>query len=234
MTTRKMTTDSTLASHTLRPRILGAAGSLLLVLTACSGSASSDAAPEGGSEPTTAVATPTTTAPSDPEPVPQELLEGALAAYAEGYEFKSTTIVNDQEVSSQAGRWMGGSSQITVKSGDGQAEFIITQAGQWTRLPGGEWEELDGAPATGFPLEGMESPGLIALVSSNGAETSVLATYPAEAVGLSGELIDVLLQFTGKDLTGFSFTADIDGTIVTSDAQLNPLTDTTPITAPAG
>jgi hypothetical protein len=235
MTTRKTTTDPSLASHRLRPRLLGAAIALLVLVTACS----SDDSPEAA--PTTATAGPTTTAAGTESPaatvappVPAELLATALATYADGYEFSTTTSVNDQNASTQTGRWLEGASQLTVESGDGVVEFIITDAGQWTRLPGEEWEELEGAASTAYPLEGMNNPESITLVSTAEDRTTVLATYTAADVGLSGDPVDVTLVFADGNLVGFSFTADLDGTIVSSDTSLAPLTDTSPITAPTG
>jgi len=235
MTTRKTTTDPSLASHRLRPRYLGAAIALLVLVTACSSDEPREAAPA------TATASPATTAAgTEPPgttaapPAPTELLTAALATYAGGYDFSTTTTVNDQEVSTQTGRWLEGASHLTVESGDGVVEFIITDAGQWTRLPGEEWEELEGTPSTGYPLEGMDNPESIALISTADDRTALLATYPAAAVGLSGDPVDVTLVFTGGNLVGFSFTADLDGTIVSSDTSLAPPTDTTPITSPTG
>ena len=235
MTTRKTTTDPSLASYRLRPRQLGAVVALLVLVTACS----SDEPPEAA--PTTATAGPATTAAgTEPPgttvapPAPTELLTAALANYADGYEFSTTTTVNDQEVSTQTGRWLDGASYVTVESGDGVVEFIITDAGQWTRLPGEEWEELEGTASTGYPLEGMDNPEAIVLVSTTDDRITLLATYTAGAVGLSGDPVDVTLAFAGESLVGFSFTADLDGTIVSSDTSLAPLIDTSPITAPTG
>ena len=232
-----METDPSLASPQLRPRIIGAAAALLVILAACSGNSaeqatSTDAPPIRVSS--TQAVTPSTAPAAAAAAAPGELLDAALTAYADGYEFSTTTIVNDQAVTAQTGRWLDGASQIVVTSGDAKVEFLITPNGQWTRLPDGEWEAMDTAPETGYPLDGMREPESLEMLTSAGGRTKVMATYPAADVGLSGDPVEVLLDFEDRKLVGFSFTADIDGAVVESTATLRPISDTTPVTAPTG
>lgn len=229
--TKKTTTDSSLRSNAWRPRT-GAAIALVLLLAACSSSDEPVATTAGDSAAatTTSHAAPTTTvAPPDPS----KLLATALEQYSNGYQFRATTVVNDQEATVQTGRWLDGASQITVRSGDGEVEYIITPDSQWVRLPGGEWEEIAATPALAYPLESMTTPNSLELIAASDGTASVSAFYAAEAVGLAGDPVEVVLDFDAGALVGVTFTTDLDGNIVESTTSLSPLADTTPITAPA-
>lgn len=143
-----------------------------------------------------------------------------------------TTAVNDQEAVVQTGRWLDDASQLTVASGDAEVEYIVTAAGQWTRLPDGEWEQIVGTPTVDFPLERMANPQSIEVIASDDASVAVAAVYPADFMGLSGDPIEVVFDFRQGVLVGMSFTADIEGNVTESNTALSPLSDTTPITAP--
>lgn len=179
---------------------------------------------------TTAAATTTTAAPIDPA----ALLGSALEAYAAGYEFTATTTVNDQVATVQSGRWLGGASQLTVESGDGVVEYVLTADGQWARLPGAEWQQLEGDPVTDNPLTPWATPESLAVTNGDAATTVVAARYPATTVGLTGDPIDVTLTFTGETLSEIAYTTEVDGNRQTTQTIFAPLTDATPITTPTG
>jgi hypothetical protein len=232
-TTKKTTTDSLFGSNKWRPRSIGAAIALALLVTACS----SDEEPAATTAPvlvtTTAV---TTSVVEEKTPVasigPSDLLANALQQYSNGYQFRATTTVNDQEASVQTGRWLNGASQITVQFGGGEVEYIITADGQWVRLPGGEWEEIDGALPVSYPLEPLAKPESLGPVSVTGSTARVRATYAASAFGLSGDQVDVLLDFDAGALVGVSFAHSVDGIVTESTTSLGLLAEATPITAP--
>lgn len=232
-TTKTMTIDPSFGPHRWRPRLLGAAIALAVVSSACSsgGEAATTATAETAPNTSTATTASTSIANSSPDPV--ELLGKAIDEHRAGYEFVATTTVNDQEATVQTGRWLAGSSQIAIKSGAGEVEYIITDEGHWTRLPDGEWERLDDASITTFPLEPMAAPESISLVAADGNSATLRAIYPATALGLSGESVEVLLDFRDEKLVGITFTADIEGNRTESVTSLAPLSDSTPITAPS-
>lgn len=231
MTTKKTKTDSSLDSYAWRPLVLGAAIAFTLLLTGC-GSGDEMATPTQA-DPTTTTTSVTTTSPTTP-PNPSELLATALAQYRSGYEFIATTVVNDQEAVVQAGRWLDDASHITVRSGDGEIEYIVTTDGQWARLPDGEWEPLDGAPLVTFPLEPMVAPQSMEVMTADAGIATIRAVYSAETVGLSGNPVEVVLDFHDGVLVGVSYTVDVAGNVTESITTLSPLTDNTPITAPTG
>jgi len=173
--------------------------------------------------------TTTTTVAVDSE----SLLSDAMAAYAEGYEFTATTTLNGEVATTQSGRWLNGASQTTVVSGDGEVEYLITAEGQWARLPGGEWEELEGTAASAHPLAALAAPDSLEVVESTAKTTIVLARYPAAALELAGDPVDATLTFTDGALVGVAFDADVDGNKLESATLLGPLLDATPITSPS-
>jgi hypothetical protein len=178
------------------------------------------------------VSTTEATTTSSPAPDANRLLVAALESYRDGYEFVATTAVNDQEAVVQTGRWFADASQLTVGSSEAEVEYIVTASGQWARLPDGEWEQIDGAPDVAFPLGPMATPQSIELIAGHGDTATAAAVYPAAAMGLSGDPIEVVLDFRRGVLVGMSFTTDIEGNAVESTTSLSPLSDTTPITAP--
>jgi len=227
MTTTRTKTDSSAGSYTRRPHVLGAAVAFALLLSGCN-SHGEVTSPTAETQPTTDV----TTAISQPDPA--ELLASALDNYRDGYEFVATIAVNDQEAVVQTGRWLDDASQLTVRSGDGEVEYIVNAAGQWARLPDGDWEEIDGAPETTFPLASMATPQSVELMAADGGIATVRALYPADTMGLTGDPVEVVLDFRDGVLVGMSFTADIDGNITESTTSLSSLTNASPITVPAG
>lgn len=156
-----------------------------------------------------------------------------MAAYADGYEFTATTTLNDEVATVQTGRWLSGASQTTVKSGDGEVEYLITAEGQWARLPGGDWEELEGTAAAGHPLAALATPDTLEVVESTAEKTVVSVRYPAAALQLAGDPVDATLTFTDGALVEVAFTANVDGNTLESVTVLGPLLDATPITVPS-
>lgn len=156
-----------------------------------------------------------------------------MEEYANGYEFTATTTLNGQVATVQSGRWLNGASQINVVSGDGEVEYLIIGDGQWARLPGGEWEELEGVPASVHPLAALAAPETMDVVQSTSASTVVSARYPAAVLQLTGDPVDATMTFSDGVLVEVAFTADVDGNTLESVTVLSPLADTTPVTAPS-
>jgi len=230
--TTKTTTDSSFGSDWWRPRILGVATTLLLLLAACSNTAdptTTTTSAAASATTTTAIAgTPTTAVPD-----PVSLLADALGQYSSGYEFTATISVNDQVTTVQSGRWLNGSSQLMISSGEGEVEYIVTSEGQWSRLPDAEWAEVEGSPASDVsPLAAMGSPDSVELVGSDGGVTVIEAVYPAAALGIDGDPVVTTLSFESGVLTQVAFEAEISGAVARSVTTLAPLADSSPIIAP--
>ncbi len=234
MTTATMTS----ASRGSRWRPLGAAIALSLVVAACSSSTDGAASSTTAAPVASSTATTSTTAPNAPTPAPPTLdpatvLAEALAAYAGGYEFSGTATVNEQEASIVSGRWIDGASQLLIRSGSGEVEYLITPEGQWARLPEGEWEELEGPPPTDNPLAALGTPTSLEVLSAAENTVRLRGVYSAEALGLTGDPIEVQLVVTDGSLVEASYTVNVDGNSGTSVTTFSNPTDTTPITVPA-
>ncbi len=237
-TTAAMTTDPrSVGARRVRWRfpVLGFATALLVMASV----ACTSQTPSAGTTTVAAAATvPTSsagsTAPADPAPaIPADLLSQALDRYARGYEFTATVTVNGQQASTVEGRWVAGASQVTVSSGDGQVEYLIVGANEWVRLPGGDWEALDGVPAESSPLLALAAPASFGPLETVGEAGHVVnATYAAAVLGLSGEPVVVRLAFADRFLVEASYRAAVDDGEVTTVTSFKPILDVAPITAP--
>ncbi len=241
MTTAAMTAMTAMTTSAPRDswwRPLGAAIVLSLLVAACSSATdeaptSSTIAPAPPGVTTTTTAAPAPPAAVEDAPDPATVLFEALAAYADGYEFTGTATVNDQEASVVSGRWIGGASQLLIRSGSGEVEYLITAEGQWARLPDGNWEPLEGTPPTDNPLAVLSAPDSLEIVSSDANTVRLRGVFAAETLGLTGVPIEVQLVVTNGTLVEASYTVDGDGAIGTSVTTFSKPSDTTPITVPA-
>ncbi len=177
----------------------------------------------------TTIATTTTNAIP---PEPATVLAEALSQYASSYLFTGVATVNGAVATVVSGRWLETGSQMTISSGEGEVEYIITPEGEWARLPGGVWEELEGDPPTGNPLKALATPESLSLVETAGSKVVLRAVYPAGTLGLEGDPVEVQLVFDGGSLTEASYRIEIEGNTAESVTTFAQLVDTSPITNP--
>ncbi|MFQ5555074.1 MAG: hypothetical protein ACE5GC_06865, partial [Acidimicrobiia bacterium] len=130
------------------------------------------------------------------------------------------------------GRWLEGSSELSIASGDGVVDYLITGTGQWTRLPDGEWQELDGEPPLNNPLTALSAPTSLRSTDDAAGSVGLVAIYPAEVLGLSGAPVEVLLTIRDAVLTQARYRAIVEGVSVETVTVFAPLENTSPITAP--
>jgi hypothetical protein len=236
MMTITMTTDPSIGSW-WGPRIIGASTALLIVVSACSSTSvdvpatTSTLSPavtttDGGD---TNGATATTNASP---PGPTTVLAEALSQYASSYLFTGVATVNGAVATVVSGRWLETGSQMTISSGEGEVEYIITPEGEWARLPGGVWEELEGDLPTGNPLAALATPESLSLVETTGSKVVLRAVYPAATLDLEGDLVEVQLVFERGSLTEASYRIEIEGNTAQSVTTFAELVDTSPITNP--
>ncbi|MEA2001118.1 MAG: hypothetical protein U9N84_04420 [Actinomycetota bacterium] len=233
-------TDPSIGSW-LRPRMIGAAAALLLVMGACSSTSVETPATTTTASPmvttaatteTTGPAAPTTTSTIPPEP--SVVLAAALDQYASRYQFSGTATVNGAVATAVTGRWVDAASQMVIRSGDGEVEYVITTEGQWARLPDGIWEELDGTPPAGNPLAALATPDSLELVETAGTNVTLRAVYPAATLGLEGDPVEVQLVFDDGSLIEASYRIEVEGNIAESVTTFATPADTSPIVNPTG
>lgn len=223
-----------------RPRSLGAVAALLLVAAACSSSDTAQAVPPAApsqSAPQTPATTaqpaaPTTTPPTEGL-APEEILTDALATYASGYEFTAVASVNGEVATTIDGRWLAGASELSIASGDGEVDYLITATGQWTRLADGPWQELDGVPPVGNPLTALAQPSSLETAEAVVGNMGLLAVYPGAILGFPEGSVEVMLTLRDALLTQATYHAVIDGVNIETVTTFAPLEDTSPITAPS-
>lgn len=215
----KILTTTESHPHEQRPRVFGVAVALAatLALAACSGNVDGTSSTVASTGPR--VAASTTSVVVDP----QAALDTALTAYATGYHFKVTAVVNAQTASVIEGRAVGGAAAFTVQSGDASVEYVVTSQGRWVRNVGSEWNLLAEAPPPTDPLVAVATPLAIEVASADGATMVLRAEYAAFTADLT--LNTGLLVAANYEITD-------QGVVSTVVTEFAPLGDTTPITAP--
>jgi len=220
-TTTRTTTDR-FVRFGQRP-LLGAVVAFALVLAGCS----------SGND-TVAEATTTAQLPSQTTTAPQAdaVLQAALARYDAGYEFSSRVLVNGAVAVDVDGRHVSGSSHMTIRSGDGEVEYLIIGGSQWARTSGGEWDVVSEGDASQPPLLPLKSPSAVEIVIDDSSEVTIQATYPASAFELAGNDLQVTLTIEDGRLSKAGYASAQDGADATVETTFRPLSDFTPITAP--
>ncbi len=212
-----------------RRRDLGAA-LLLVVVTACSSAPA--ATTTTALSVTTRPPVPSETSPEAPPDAP-DLLRRAVAALQDGYRFTATVVVDGQVAASTDGRWQRGSSLLTVESGAATVDYLITPEGQWARTTGGEWSQVEEASPVGDPVTPIAEPLSAELLAWDGTTARILARYPAERLGRSGDPIDVTLMVVDGVLTELTYTFEADGAQVEATTTFTPDPNGPAITSPA-
>jgi hypothetical protein len=244
-------TDRTRASARLPRRGAG----LLLVAATALGACSSDESRSAGSTVPIAIAAgaaaspatsvPVTAAPSaaatpappPPPPTAPALPDGptvllqSLDALAPGYHFVITVTLDGQVALTTEGDQIGLSSRQTVTSQGVAVSYIVLPEGTW-KGEAGVWDELEVPTPAVDPLAVFRAPSAVTVTGHSAELTTLSATYPAAALGLTGDQpVAVAIELTGTSLRSLSYTTP-DGT-GTSRTDISPLVDTTPITSPS-
>jgi putative hemolysin len=181
---------------------------------------------------------PPVTSPATPSTIAQvvlpdgpTLLQQAFDQLAAGYHFVSTASVNGTPAIAAEGDQIGGALRQVVTSQGKTVEYVVLPEGTWV-AENGEWSELETAAPIGDPIVPLRSPLSVAVESSTPELTTLVAAFPAAAVGLPGDQpVNVTFVLAGTALTSIRYTSP-DGAAV-SETTISPLTDTTPITAPS-
>lgn len=204
----------------------GGAILMLSLVVGCAGSsASSLPSPRGSS----AVASgPATSPPSGPDPA--SILAKALVPLQAASAFETVVEVGGTTIVNAKGRSVGDSNRLTVTTGGKAVEYIEIPPKAWAREPKGKWVLVAADQAPGSPLDALANP-LGVTEGASGASGSLLATYPAAALGLEGEPLTVQITIDGTTVT-FRYTASTEGHDTSSTTTIRPAKPD-PITAPA-
>lgn len=185
---------------------------------------------------TVAPATAAATTPAPPAPATIALPDGptvlqqSLDALAPGYRFTSTLTVNGNVAVSAVGDQIGLASRQQITSQGVTVDYILLPEGTW-KGENGVWEELEEPAPAVDPLAPLRAPTAVTVAGHSPELTTLIATYPAAALGIPGDTINVTIELSGTTLRSATYGTP-DGTQV-QRTDFGPLTDTTPITSPA-
>lgn len=204
-------------------------GAILLVLAV-------GACGETGTSPTTATigsnATPSSASAAPASSTgPADMLTAALAPLRAAATFETRIEIDGKVVVSASGRSVGASSTTSVTTSDRTVDYVQVPPGTWAREPGAGWVLVASDPAAIVPLDALSRPLTVTLASSDGGTTALAATYPAAALGLTGDPVAVTITIDG---TGVAFRYETTGTghTTSSTTTLRPA-PADPIVAPA-
>ena len=200
-------------------RVVAAPLAVALLVAACSTSPS----PSGGSG--------SATSPGASSAAAQAILDAALASLGDASEFTSNVTLDGAVVTSATGRTVGQATKLTVTAGGRTVEYARVPPKAWAREPGGTWVIVDASQAPDSPLAALAAP-LTIVAGPGDPATSLTATYPATALGLTGDPATVTVTIAGSVVT-FEYRKTTSGRTVVSTTILQPATDTSPILAPA-
>jgi hypothetical protein len=144
--------------------------------------------------------------------------------------FGTTVTVDGATVVTATGRSVGSASTISVTTGDRTVEYIRIPPKAWAREKGGAWVLVVADTAPAAPVDVLGSP---ASVTGDGSGMGAVleATYPASALGLTGDPVKVTITI-GSTTVRFSYTLTTSGKTTVSTTTLRP-SPADPITAPA-
>jgi hypothetical protein len=160
------------------------------------------------------------------------LLRAALDRYESGYSFVSEAHVGDERAIRVEGRYMEGSSQQLITSGDGTIEYLIVGGDQWARSPDQAWEVITTGGASPAPLERLAAPKSVIVTEATATRTELDATYPADRFGLIGDDLVVHIVIRDLLLSSAGYSTGVGDVPATVETRFRPLADTAPITAP--
>jgi hypothetical protein len=177
----------------------------------------------------------TTAGPATAAPVDgAALLQQALGALAPGYHFTTTVTVDGVVTLVADGDRVGPGTRLTLTGNGGTVAYVITPEGSWALPEGDVWQALDTPPASVDPITALSAPTGITVDAVEGTVVRLTATVSPAALGIGGDaaaaLQVVLDNATLKDIT---YAASVDGKPASVQAAFGPLTDPTPVTAPA-
>jgi hypothetical protein len=160
---------------------------------------------------------------------PAAALSSAISAIQAAAEFETTVSVDGAVVLTSTGRSVANASSQSVTSEGRTVEYIHVPPSAWVRVDGGSWVLLTADEAPGSPLDVLASPDSVH--SLDASATSLTATYPAEALGLTGDPITVSLEIDGSTITA-RYDTLVGDRSASSVTVMRPSTSTAPIVPP--
>jgi hypothetical protein len=145
--------------------------------------------------------------------------------------FSTTVTVDGTTAVTATGRSVGSSSLANVTTGDKSVDYTIIPPKAWARNIGAAWVLIAPDAAPTAPISVLSAPTSVTGTGS-GPGTVLQATYPAAALGLTGDPVLITITLGATDVS-FDYTVTTSGHKTESMTTLRPGTPD-PILAPPG
>ena len=177
---------------------------------------------------------PSTAAPTTVPIDGAAVLAAAVGALSTTYHFTTAITIDGATVLLADGDRVGDGTRLALTADAGLVNYIVTPEGSWVMPAGGEWEQLDSAPATSDPIAALTAPSAVAVAAADGVTTTLTVTVPAAALGLAAASPDVAVSCEVAEgaLRRLRFESVVDGRPAVVTAELAPVVDGSPVVAP--
>ena len=169
-----------------RLALVGLAGSVVLVLSACGGGSSGSTTTVAPSSSVSSSATVAPVATQAPTADDAAALKAAVTALGSTYHFLTTAQINGSTVLTAEGDHVGDGARLTLTSDAGSVLYVVTAEGSWAKPDNGDWAVLDVPPATTDPVAALANPSAVAKVPDSPEGQDYAAVVANDALGISG------------------------------------------------
>lgn len=131
-----------------------------------------------------------------------------------------------------SGRWLNGTGEFAIESQGAALIYRTVPPRAWVHEDESGWIELDSGSPLGNPIDALLKPTTLATVGEQGGALSFRATYPAAALGLSGDPVTVDLTIGGSGSVTATYRMPTPAGEALSETVMTPAANLAPVTAP--
>lgn len=162
----------------------------------------------------------------------QGRLTTTLQALIPGYTFEATVSLDGDVASRASGRWLNGTGEFAIEAQGGAVIYRTVPPRAWVHEAESGWIELDSGSPLGNPIDALLKPTALATVGEQGGALSMKATYPAAALGLSGDPVTVDLNLASNGSVTATYRTPTPAGEAFSETVMTPAANLEPVTAP--
>jgi hypothetical protein len=162
----------------------------------------------------------------------QSRLTRTLQALIPGYTFEATVSLGGELATRAAGRWVNGSGEFDIEAQGATITYRTIPPQAWVYDDDAGWVELDSGSPLGNPIDALLKPTTLATVGGQGGGLDVRATYPAAALGLTGEPLTVDLKLGADGTVVATYRIDTPNGAAVSETRMTPRSNLEPVAAP--
>jgi hypothetical protein len=171
-----------------------------------------------------------------PQPAATSAAQGRLTttlqALVAGYTFEATVSLDGDVASRASGRWLNGSGEFAIEAQGGALIYRTVPPRAWVNETESGWIELDSGSPLGNPIDALLKPTTLATVGGQGDTLRLKATYPAAALGLSGDPVTVDLTLGANGSVTATYRMATPAGEAFSETLMTPAANLEPVTAP--